>query len=63
MTTSRLFVLRFPLDEIPYWAERYCYTGDASLKEEIIPFMHRERYLSKPLLLKLAYWKSPRIVS
>lgn len=53
--------LRFPLEEIPHWSARYD-DDVAPLEAEVIPFMREERYLTKPLFLKLARWKSPRII-
>jgi hypothetical protein len=55
-----MFTLRFPAEEIKTWAARYSYNDDASLYHEVVPFMQRERYLTKPHFLKLAHWKSTR---
>src|SRR5690606_30475427 len=33
---------------------------DSEVEEEVAPFMRREGYLTKPLFLKLARWKSMR---
>ncbi len=56
------FRLRFPEDQIPYWAARYSYASDADLEEKIGPRSRENRYFTKPDFLAICRWKSPRII-
>lgn len=55
------FQLRFPLADIPHWAARYSYPGEAVIVE-LAPAARARGYLTLGELVQLGRWKSPRIV-
>lgn len=60
MTTFRL---RFPLDEIAYWAGRYDPSpGEMTMERELSPAVRARGYLTHDELAHLGRWKSPRVV-
>lgn len=54
--------LRFPIAEVKFWATRYSYSDDSVIADKIGPAVKTQQCLTKGQLLKLARWKSPRIV-
>ncbi len=56
------FRLRFPEDQIPYWAARYPCASDARVEKDIGPRSQRNGFFTKPDFLEICRWKSPRIV-
>ncbi len=54
------FRLRFPLDEIPRWAEAYTYPLGDTEPVEIGAAAKAQGYLTRPQFLAIARWKSPR---
>lgn len=54
------FRLRFPLDEIPRWAEAYTYPLGDTEPVEIGAAAKGQGYLTRPQFLALARWKSAR---
>ena len=51
--------LRFPIQEIPYFAGRYHYEQEPAL-EALVPVVQRQGYLSREQLHTICEWKSPR---
>jgi thermostable 8-oxoguanine DNA glycosylase len=54
------FTLRFPPQEIPFWAGRYSYPNEEHLELVVAPCAKRAFRLTKDDFLALAKWKSPR---
>jgi len=59
-STSRMFKLRFPLNEIPHWASRYSFQGEDDLADRVAPVARSRGYLRRPEFLALCRWKTPR---
>lgn len=55
-----MFRLRFPEDQIPHWASRYEYAGEAELIAGPVTSARARGFLLKPEFLQIARWKSPR---
>jgi hypothetical protein len=56
-----MFLLRFPLEQIPRWAARYSYDdGDGVFLTEVGPAVRRRGYLTTPEFRAICYWKTPR---
>jgi hypothetical protein len=52
------FQLRFPVQELGYWSERYDY--DESLVAPIVPAVKRRGFLTEKEFLAVCKWKTPR---
>jgi hypothetical protein len=56
-----LFQLRFPNNQIHYWAGRYDYPKEDLIEFEVAPRIRTRGYCTKDDLWALCDWKSPRI--
>jgi hypothetical protein len=54
------FKLRFPENQIAYWAGRFDDTGGDTLEREIGPTARARGYLTRPEFVELCRWKTPR---
>lgn len=54
------FRLRFPEHQIPYWAGRYAYPGEADIEERVAPAARSRGHLTREEFLALCRWKTPR---
>lgn len=61
------FSVRFPTNDAVFWSQRYMKTAseralrlERQILEEIAPRAEKARYLTKPDLLQICAWKSPR---
>jgi len=53
--------LRFPAEQVSDWASRYSYPRpDGYLSSVIAPTVQRQGFYTKPQLLEVCRWKSPR---
>ncbi|WP_139349875.1 hypothetical protein [Thioalkalivibrio denitrificans] len=50
--------LRFPIEEVPYWAGRYSYPR--TLNGALSSAVQTQRYFTKAQLVEICQWKSPR---
>jgi hypothetical protein len=57
------FRLRFGLDEIDHWADRYEYPGEQELIATVPPRVRAAGFLTGDDLLEIGVWKSPRVRS
>jgi hypothetical protein len=55
-----MFQLRFPEADIPTWATRYAYPGEADVENQVAPAAHARRFLMREEFLALCRWKTPR---
>ncbi|MCX7044227.1 MAG: hypothetical protein NTX50_01910 [Candidatus Sumerlaeota bacterium] len=56
------FQIRFKLSAINYWAGRYYDRHESEIINTVVPRVRAAGYLIKDDLLKIGYWKSPRIM-
>ena len=54
--------IRFPLNEVRYWADRFSFSRSDAHLIELRGVIHQQGYFTKPQLLELCRWKSPRTV-
>lgn len=54
------FRLRFPTSQIDRWADRYSYTGEEAVVEQLTPPIRERGYMHRSEFLDLCEWKSPR---
>ena len=54
------FRLRISEGDLPVWASRYSYPGEAEIEERIAPAAHTRGYLTREEFLALCRWKTPR---
>jgi hypothetical protein len=50
--------LRFPMNNIAFWADRYSYPR--LLRSGLVTAVRQQHYFTKPQLLEILRWKSPR---
>lgn len=55
-----MFSLRFPVDEFSYWADRYEYSLESEIVDEVAPRARSLGYFTRPDFLAICRWKSPR---
>lgn len=54
------FQLRFPISELPFWAERYSYPGEPEIVERVGPAARARGHLDRDEFIRLTTWKTPR---
>ena len=54
--------IRFPLNQVQYWADRYSFPRADIHLIELHDVIKEQDYFTKPQLLELCRWKSPRAV-
>src|SRR3989442_7588938 len=54
------FRLRIPDHELPRWASRYSYPGEAEIEKRVAPTARARGYLMRDEFLELCRWKTPR---
>jgi len=54
------FRLRISDDELPRWASRYSYPGEAEIEKRVAPTARARGYLMRDEFLELCRWKTPR---
>lgn len=58
-----MFILQFNKDDIQYWANQYRRNAlEVQIETDIAPLLKSKGFLDREAFLKLAIWKSPRIL-
>jgi len=55
-----MFKLQFDQKEISYWSKRYPVADDYQVEKIIAPQVRNRGYFTKPDLLTMCHWKTPR---
>lgn len=56
-----IFTLRFELNDLEFWADKYVYPGEETVMQEIAPQVRQQQFVTHEQLVVLCNWKSPRI--
>ncbi len=54
------FKLRFPERDVAKWSDRYDYTPDPVIENQVVPRVRKAGYLTKPDFMTICKWKTPR---
>ena len=54
------FRLRMPEGELPFWAGRHSFPGEAEIEKRVAPTARARGYLLRDEFLELCRWKTPR---
>ncbi|MEJ2707693.1 MAG: hypothetical protein P8074_08780 [Anaerolineales bacterium] len=58
--TTGMFSLRFNIELIPVWAERYDASYDTFILEQVVPKVKARKYFNRKEFLDICRWKAPR---